>query len=474
MAIYSIEDKTLTALGDAVRNKILGQIDPPVITDEVSIDYGTAKPFQFGPAVSKVKIIGHVDWNYNGAWKHTLAISKGYYTGGYDAYIANTKIKTFSNIEPYDFEIELDGNAFTFHTDAYSNGPAAIKLNYTVIGLDENGKAFRYSPTEMANVINNLTVLSDSNFTFTGDLSYLNQKGRWDWYFTNFADKIVMKDVSSLNYAFKDSKLSVFPEINWSITMGIMSNAFEGTPITDIPIVNNGIFSSIGSVFSNCAYLVHIPDDFWTDCQAQDTASLASMFQNCQRLRNLPIGFINRLINNQSVYSNALYNLAYGCYSLDEIVGINLSNATFTSNGCNGIVRNTYHLKDLIFAVNEDGSPLVRQWKSQTIDLSSYVGYGSLSSSYGFEDNVRITNDENYQTLKDNPDAWTTDYKYSRYNHDSAVRTINSLPDTSAYGTNTIKFEGKSGSLTDSGAINTLTAEEIAVAAAKGWTVSLV
>jgi hypothetical protein len=52
--------------------------------------------------------------------------------------------------------------------------------------------------------------------------------------------------------------------------------------------------------------------------------------------------------------------LAYGCYSLDEIVGINLSNATFTSNGCNNIVRNTYHLKDLIFAVNEDGSPLVR------------------------------------------------------------------------------------------------------------------
>ena len=68
---------------------------------------------------------------------------------------------------------------------------------------------------------------------------------------------------------------------------------------------------------------------------------------------------------------------------------------------------------------------------------------------------------------------------YSRYNHDSAVETINSLPDTSEYlasagGTNTIKFKGVAGMKTDGGAINTLTEEEIAVAAAKGWTVSLV
>ena len=43
-----------------------------------------------------------------------------------------------------------------------------------------------------------------------------------------------------------------------------------------------------------------------------------------------------------------------------------------------------------------------------------------------------------------------------------------------AGGTNTIKFNGAAGSATDGGAINTLTEEEIAVATAKGWTVSLV
>ena len=62
---------------------------------------------------------------------------------------------------------------------------------------------------------------------------------------------------------------------------------------------------------------------------------------------------------------------------------------------------------------------------------------------------------------------------YSRYNHNSAVNTINSLPSCSA-GTSTIKFEGEAGSATDGGAINTLTAEEIAVATAKNWTVTFV
>ena len=39
---------------------------------------------------------------------------------------------------------------------------------------------------------------------------------------------------------------------------------------------------------------------------------------------------------------------------------------------------------------------------------------------------------------------------------------------------NTIKFKNYSGALTDAGGTNNLTEEEIAVATAKGWTVTLV
>ena len=68
---------------------------------------------------------------------------------------------------------------------------------------------------------------------------------------------------------------------------------------------------------------------------------------------------------------------------------------------------------------------------------------------------------------------------YSRFNHASAVKLINSLPDTSAYlatagGTNTIKFKKYCGTLTDEGGVEALTDEEIAIAASKGWTISFV
>ena len=120
------------------------------------------------------------------------------------------------------------------------------------------------------------------------------------------------------------------------------------------------------------------------------------------------------------------------------------------------------------------------------LNLSSYVGWQSAGVreyeySSGITRDKKVSDNESYQRLKDDPDWFTSDKNYSRYNHDSAVNTINSLPDTSAYLaedgsriTNTIKFNGEAGSLTDGGAINTLTDSEIAIAASKGWTVAFV
>ena len=115
----------------------------------------------------------------------------------------------------------------------------------------------------------------------------------------------------------------------------------------------------------------------------------------------------------------------------------------------------------------------------QVLDFSR-VGY-SYADTYNYPPNGTsinlIKNDTTYQTLKNDPDAWTAKPEYAFYNHDSAVETINSLPDTSAFltekgGTNTIRFKSDQGANTEGGAIGNLTAEEIAVAAAKGWTVA--
>jgi hypothetical protein len=167
-------------------------------------------------------------------------------------------------------------------------------------------------------------------------------------------------------------------------------------------------------------------------------------------------------------------------YSLDEVIDLPFPhyNASWTSDAFYYIFNNCYRLKNFTFKLQEDGTPYVMKWKNQTIDLSQNVGYTEntrhITNNTNFTDDTKIFDDATYQTLKDNPDSWASNLNYSRYNRTSAVNTINSLPDCSATGTNTIKFKGASGALTDGGAINTLTEEEIAVAAAKGWTVSLV
>lgn len=114
---------------------------------------------------------------------------------------------------------------------------------------------------------------------------------------------------------------------------------------------------------------------------------------------------------------------------------------------------------------NEQKTFTVEGIKAKYNDVKQFNDWHSCGSSY-----FKVTyNDKQY-----NPSILT-----ARYNHDSAVETLNSLPDTSEYlatagGTNTIKFKGVQGALTDGGAINTLTEEEIAVATAKGWTVTFV
>ena len=188
-------------------------------------------------------------------------------------------------------------------------------------------------------------------------------------------------------------------------------------------------------------------------------------------------------LNSGNTYSYYYYGF-YDCYALDELINLPIpyTKAKWTSNAFYNTFGYCHRLKDVTFALN-NGVPYTVTWKSQAIDLTEYVGYAGSNActqyNSGITKDKKVTDDATYQALKNDPDWFTTKIAYSRYNHDSAVATINSLPDTSAYlatagGTNTIKFNGAAGSATDGGAVNTLTEEEIAVAAAKGWTVTLV
>ena len=207
------------------------------------------------------------------------------------------------------------------------------------------------------------------------------------------------------------------------------------------------------------------------------------MFDSCFSLRSIPMN-IFKSGNPYNNYSNSYFYYGFGnCCTLDQLENLPIpyTKATWTSNAFYNTFAGCNRLKNVTFALN-NGVPYTVTWKSQVIDLTNYVGYAKFSKDIlnhnsGITANKVVKDDASYQLLKNDPDWFTYNINYSRYNHDSAVATINSLPDTSAYlaskgGTNTIKFKGAAGSATDGGAINTLTSEEIAVATAKGWTVT--
>ena len=216
------------------------------------------------------------------------------------------------------------------------------------------------------------------------------------------------------------------------------------------------------------------------------TYSCSYAFNACYSLREIPSEFLNQWWNNStSAMSNAYYGEFNHCVALNKIIGIMPAFEETQAVGNNLFLytfNNCSRVNDIVFATKEDGSVYNRMYSSQIIDLTEGVGYAAYSQQrdYILNYNSGITADkkvkdaETYAALKNDPDWWTMDIAYSRYNHDSAVNTINSLPNCSSGSNNIIKFNGAAGSATDGGAIDTLTTEEIAVAAAKGWTVTLI
>jgi hypothetical protein len=307
-----------------------------------------------------------------------------------------------------------------------------------------------------------------------------------------FGDTITTNNISAANYMFHMTPLERIPfEINFyphsSAACPINYMFQEARNLRALPKMNDCKPSDMANFCNNCTSLREIPDDFfdtwdWSYLSKLTTGysgNASAMFSGCASLRKLPFNFIQNMNPNVAYTYSAYANGFMSCYVLDEIVNLPIPyTVEWTGNGMSYIVNSCYRLKNFTFET-PDGQPKVVKWKNQTLDLKN-VGYASntviitrYSDTSGITADKEVTDDATYQALKNDPDWWTVDMAYSRYNHDSAVATINSLPDASATGINYIHFKGDAGSKTDGGAINTLTEEEIAVAAARGWTVTL-
>ena len=528
-----IKDTTLQAIADGLREK--GIVSA---TTEKLVDYLSFKSNNVTSSEDPTPIsvgIDHIDVTIPEATSLEFVFHIGIATpedaGNYRCGIL--KIKK-GNQEIFSTSINKDTEKIllTRIDPAYGNSVAVELANggyanywsgviFEVYPLDKDGNRLQIyrdlgdlntlSPKEMAEAITNFDMPigpTEEAFILTGSLNYKFYFDTWSWFIKQYGDKVTTRDITSLQSTFHYSDtlteipfvLNVKNITSLSYTFA-QCTALEVCPKVRGTLIENGnaYNADFSNVVTQCFKLRDLEDlfeeDFLIDFDKFKITSAYSCpkptnFSNCYSLRRIPSWWYKFRINPESTvapaasYSN-VYNLVSNCYVLDEIRDIPVYKCAGpqTSNMFSSTFGNTQRLKAATFETN-DGQPIVANWKSQVIDFTTPVGYVSTKvyiTDYnsGITADKEVKDDATYQALKNDPDLFATNIAYSRYNHDSAVETINSLPDTSAYlasagGTNTIKFKKTSGSKTDGGAIENLTAEEIAVAAAKGWTVTFV
>ena len=202
----------------------------------------------------------------------------------------------------------------------------------------------------------------------------------------------------------------------------------------------------------------------WNDGEAN------AIFAGCKKLRSVPMAFLTEIsaLPCGGSSTSCIYNNCFrDCNILDEIVNLPVrNNIENWGNAFDSIVNECNHLKRFTFA-SYNGTV---NWDGFVLTISYSVGYGNWQQDLPAA--KEITDDASYALLKNDPDAWTRSPNYSRYNHDSAVETINSLPEMEDGYTCSIKFDPDSGTKTDGGKVGNLTSAEIAVATSKGWTVA--
>lgn len=391
-------------------------------------------------------------------------------------------------------------------TEAITNLEVNPAPNVEEITITNNGT---YIPNEGVDGFNRVIVnvpvdlgdLPEDLLHLSGNIGYRFHNDGWTSFINKYGSQITTENISSVNRTFEfcEQLFRIPFDLNCnSDSDSDFDSCFHSSSIEELPVINVNKIGSMAGMCDDCQRLRYINLDFNNiDISNVIDSDFKSeiFFNECRSLRELPQSFLDKLKKRtvSKRYYSSVYKNFTNLYNLDTVSSLPVMVPDiYTSNvfGDYSGKMNLYRIKDFIFQTQEDNTPYSANWKSQIIDLSN-AGYNLLSGTYYKRDNDLynsgitidkcIYNDETYQALKDDPDSYVAGYSnenphyYSRYDKASAIRTINSLPDASASGgTNTIKFKGEAGLRTDGGAINTMTEEEIAVATAKGWTVSFV
>ena len=364
----------------------------------------------------------------------------------------------------------------------------------------KNGSTAVYKPGEMAAAITNLpTGGGDTEtITFSEDISFL---------FASNGGSALYEAVKNKNLVFTNIRYGrgIFYNMSTNDTITPFTihllrgtyNApgnvdfrgfYEGSSVVSNIVIDPPIERPSGTEFQNFFTKSRLKN---IDLSCIDT-NYAIFGQSCAMGLFSESGYLRSInfTNSPQRYFGGSNNIQYDgtfyhCFDLDSIEDLYTTRQTIFSGGT---FNNCSHLAKLTF---KTASPTNAKnpYYGSDIDLSTVGYYTNVSEGYINNSALHygndplfakslvrknatkeITNATTYAKLKNDPDAWTTNVAYSRYNKTSAKETLTSLPYINE--AHTIKFKGEAGSATDGGAIKNLTSSEIAVATAKKWTVA--
>lgn len=367
---------------------------------------------------------------------------------------------------------------------------------------EKTGTTAKLSPTAMPAKIKSIETgggggyePTDFELKYTYDqAAHLFEQSRNYWVLREYDDRITTDMLTAMDsmfygYGSYDGKYMT-PQFvidgyntygsGYAQTMKNMFSQYQNKELP--PNIRTWIPTNCLAMFDSARYIREIPASWEGNIDWSYMSNGQAMWRNNYSLRSIPDWMLPLMNPRDGAYMAASFEISYNSfdymYAIDElVVPISGKVATYNSNAVVGnIGRSCCRAKDVTFKLPNTWTSVM---KSMTLDLSDYCGWASNkyiitdeNSGIGYDKEVKDA--DTYASLKNDPDWFTCNVAYSRYNHDSAVNTINSLPSTNGGTGCIVKFKGEAGSATDGGAINTLTEAEIAVAAAKGWTVSLV
>ena len=227
-----------------------------------------------------------------------------------------------------------------------------------------------------------------------------------------------------------------------------MQNMFKGcSSLTSIPLLDTSNVNNMYNMFNGCSSLTSIPL-----LDTSNVTDMQTMFKGCSSLTSIPA-----LDTSKVTYMSYMFN---GCSSLTSLPLLdtsNVMNMEYMFNGCSSLTS----IPALDTSKVTNMSWMLYSCDSLTsIALLDTTNVTDMSYLFGWSNNNTLTDLGGFKNLSISVDSYFLD-RCPNLTVESLMNVINNLATVSG---KTLKFGSTN--------LNKLTAEQIAIATNKGWTLT--